>query len=103
MTKTIKLAAMLSLFAAPALADEFTPAMQDYLDGSISSWAQSDVLVAAINAQNEMTAGYDQARIDELDQAWRAEVGMSDTPTISPVIANAAAKKLKSAPILAAS
>ena len=95
MTKTITMAAMLSLFAAPALADEFTPAMQDYLDTSINSWAQSDILVAAINAQNEQTMTYDQARIDELDQAWRAEVGMSNAPTISPVITNAASDFLR--------
>ena len=41
------------------------------------------------------TMTYDQARIDELDQAWRAEVGMSNAPTISPVITNAASDFLR--------
>ena len=38
---------------------------------------------------------YIPGQIEELDQAWRAEVGGSDTPTITPVLENAAAEFLR--------
>ena len=81
--------------AGPVSANEFLPAMQEFLQTDLAAWADSDVLVQAIRSQNMATSGYDQARIDELDQAWRAEVGMSDTPTINPVLGNAAADFLR--------
>lgn len=86
----------LVLTAVQSSANEFEPAMQSYLEGEIKSWAQSDVLLSAIKAQNGTTAGYGEAQILEMDQAWRAEVGSSDTPTISPVLENAAAEFLRS-------
>lgn len=84
-----------ALFATTAAADEFTPLMRDYFETAISGWAQSDVLVQAITEQNSRTVAYDQAQIDALDQAWRAEVGTGNTPTITPVLKNAAADFLR--------
>jgi hypothetical protein len=71
-----------------ATADEFTEALERFLETEIVGWAEDDRLIDAINAQNGQTIGYDQARIDELDQMWRAEVGQSVTPTITPVLEN---------------
>ena len=76
-------------------ADEFSPLMRSYYQDVIAQWAQSDILVQAITEQNARTAAYDQARIDELDQAWRAEVGASQTPTITPVLTNTASEFLR--------
>ncbi len=84
-----------SLVATPAVSDEFTGAIQDFYEREITAWANAQVLVDAVNAQNVQTAGYDMARIDALDKAWRAEVGLADTPTISPVIENVAADFLR--------
>ncbi len=81
--------------AVPAFANEYESRMQDYLDAQIMSWAQSDVLIAAIRAQNETTTAYSQAQIDALDQAWRSEVGLSERPTIDPVLSNAASEFLR--------
>lgn len=78
-----------------AQANEFGPAMEEYLHSNIRSWAQSDVLIAAINAQNAITGGYDQTMIDSLDTRWRAEVGHEETPTITPVVTNSAADFLR--------
>lgn len=94
--KTILTALSLAIVSAPAFADEFTPALQDFLDNQVTAWAQDEEIVNAINAQNERTAGYDQNMIDELDATWRAEVGASVTPTISPVLNNATAEFLRS-------
>ena len=85
-----------ALIASTAAASEFDAAMQAYLDASIRPWANDAVLVQAINAANAERAGFDQAKIDSLDTAWRAEVGQSDTPTITPTMTSAAADFLRS-------
>ena len=91
----IRTAITLAVLAVPAAADDFGPAMREFYDTSIVNWAQSDILVAAITAQNGQTRSFDQAQIDELDQAWRAEVGMSSAPTITPVVQNAVSEFLR--------
>lgn len=82
--------------AAPAIANEYKPAMQSYYESDIAGWLANSVIVDAIIAQNSTTLGYDQARIDALDQAWRAEVGTEGAPTITPVLTNAASDHLRS-------
>ncbi|MEM7718488.1 MAG: hypothetical protein AAF222_04735 [Pseudomonadota bacterium] len=95
MKLTLPSAALLVSFATATHANDFAPAMQDFLSNEIRSWSNAAPIVAAINAQNERTAGYDQSMIDELDARWRAEVGASDTPTITPVMSNEAAEFLR--------
>lgn len=85
----------LALIASPSFASEYDAAMKAYLDSAIRTWAEDPVLVAAINSANAERAGFDQAKIDSLDTAWRAEVGQTETPTITPVMANAAADFLR--------
>ena len=96
MKPTLPAAALAAAVAAlPAFANDFEPQMRAYLENEISAWANEQVLVDAIRAQNERTAGYSQAEIDALDQAWRAEVGAADRPTITPVLENAASDFLR--------
>lgn len=84
------------LAAAPALAaDDFTPALQDYLASDIAPWAGDPVLVAAIAAQNAVTAGYDQAKIDALDQEWQATVGTGGNALVADVLTGPAADFLR--------
>lgn len=87
--------AVLAALALPASADDFTPALQGYLDAEIRHWANDPVLVMAILAQNERHADMTAEQIDALDRAWRAEIGQADTPTITPVINNSAADFLR--------
>ena len=82
------------LMASTAHANEFEPAIQDYLNAEILGWVENDVLISAIRAQNDAFGMMTEDEILELDQAWRAEVGMSETPTIAPVLNNAAANFL---------
>lgn len=91
----VAISAMTSALTTAASANEFAPAMEHYLQSNIRNWAHSEVLIAAINDQNTTTAAYDQAMIDTLDTQWRAEVGQSTTPTITPVVSNAAAEFLR--------
>ncbi|SMP22689.1 hypothetical protein [Shimia sagamensis] len=93
--KRTTFAVLTALAATPVVANEYEPAMASFLENSIRSWAHDPLLVAAIKAQNETTAGYDQATIDQMDTTWRAEVGAASTPTITPVIENAAADFLR--------
>ncbi len=85
----------LSLAASAGSAQDFNAAMQSYLDSTISGFANHDILVEAIRAQNGETAGLSQADIDALDTAWRNEVGLSSQPTIDPVLNNAASDFLR--------
>ncbi|WP_173861089.1 hypothetical protein [Tabrizicola sp. TH137] len=85
----------LALIATVSVAQDYDAAMKDYLDGSIRTWANDPVLVEAITAANAERAGFDQAKIDSMDAAWRAEVGQSDSPTITPALTSAAADFLR--------
>lgn len=94
--KLFRLAVLpLALMTTAAYASEYDAAMRAYLDSSIRTWANDPVLVAAINAANTERAGIDQARIDNMDTAWRAEVGQADSPTITPILTSAAADFLR--------
>jgi len=74
------------LLGSSAFADEFTPALQAYMEAEISGWANSPDIVAAINAQNAAHAGLTQAQIDEMDKNWRAQVGDPTSTMIAPVL-----------------
>jgi hypothetical protein len=89
-------AILAALAATPSAANEFGSAMQAFLDAEIMAWSQSDEIVGAIQDQNTRNAAMEQARIDELDLAWRAEIGSAATPTIDPVLQSAVAEFLRS-------
>ena len=85
----------LLLLSGAAMAADYEAALNGFLDSSIRTWSSDPALVQAINAANTERAAYDQAMIDAADTAWRAEVGQGSTPTITPVLANAAADFLR--------
>jgi len=95
LTTLAVMAAMTPVISTPVFANEYAPAMSAYLDAEVRSWAHSPILVDAINAQNQRTGAYDQGMIDQMDLSWRAEIGTPSTPTITPVIVNAAAEFLR--------
>jgi hypothetical protein len=85
-----------SLVAMPAMAnDDFTPMLEAYMTENVLAWASDPALVAAINSQNAVTGGYDQAMIDQLDQQWRAEVGASNSALVTGVLQNPASDALR--------
>jgi hypothetical protein len=89
----VPIAALLA--AGPALADDFTPALESYLASDIASWAADPVLLDAIRSQNATTAALDQAGIDSLDLQWRAEVSSADSDLVGGVLHNPAADFLR--------
>lgn len=95
MTRNFLLTAAFVATASMAGAVEPHAAMQAYVDSDIMTWAHEAVIVDAIAAQNAQTAGYDAARIESLDQTWRAEVG-TGSDLVDGVLMNAAADFLRS-------
>jgi hypothetical protein len=95
MTRAFLLTTFLGLAASVAPAAEPNAAMQAFLDDHILGWAHDPVLLDAIAAQNTQTAGHDAARIDALDQQWRAEVGTGASALVDGVLMNAAADFLR--------
>ena len=93
--KTLLLTTTLALAAQGAAANEFEPQIRQYLTEKIMSWAADPVLVDAIVAQNARTGGLSEDQIVDLDNAWRAEVGKTATPTITPIVSNPAAEFLR--------
>jgi len=93
--KPLVLTAALVAFAAPAVANEYQPAMETYLADEISTWMNNPVLIQAIKSQNTRMSDLDQAAIDELDLTWRAEVGSGSSQMISDVLENEAANFLR--------
>ncbi|MBB97469.1 MAG: hypothetical protein CML68_23075 [Rhodobacteraceae bacterium] len=91
----VSIAAIVAALAGPVAADDFAPVLSEYLETEIRGWANDPILIAAIRAQNARHTGISAAEIDDLDRAWRAEVGQADTPTITPVINNSAADFLR--------
>lgn len=85
----------LACLAAPVSANEFEAQLGDLAKGQIASVAASPEIIDAIKAQNTQTDAYDQAKIDELDKAWRAEVGAGAQPMIDAALASPASAYLK--------
>ena len=94
--KPTLLAAVIAMVAAgSASANDYLPAMQEFLNDNVRGWASNQVLVDAILAQNATTGGYDQASIDAMDLEWRAQVGQSNAPLVTQVLENPAADFLR--------
>lgn len=69
-------------------AAEVPPAMADYISGDLSSWVNAPRIVAAVQDQNRRHAHFDTAKVTELDNAWRGQVGAADAPLIDSVLQN---------------
>jgi hypothetical protein len=100
--KTIRLTTLIAIAAfatLPAFAEDnqYAAPLTELANGQLKQIAADPALVAAITAQNAETAGYDQAKIDELDKQWRAEVDAADKPLIGKVLATDASKALLAA------
>ncbi len=87
--------ALLAALAAPAAANDFAPAMTDFLESEVRQWAQDPILVSAVTAQNDRNAGLGMGDIETLDQTWRAEVGSAESPTVNAVLHNSASDFLR--------
>jgi hypothetical protein len=98
MLRTFLLTAVAAVaLTGAAFADdaEIKAKAQSFAQTEIKKWAADPDIVAAITAANTERAGFDQAKIDELDKQWRAEVGAAAHPLIDATAANPASAKLK--------
>lgn len=79
-----------------AFAHDYKMAVANLIDSEIRNWAQSDEVVNAIRAQNEVSATLSQADIDKQDKQWRDEVKGGDQNMINKVLTNKLSTYLKS-------
>ena len=93
-SRLIGLSVATLLAATPTLANEYEPAMRAFVEENVLAWAAHPLLVSQINTQNAAHAGLSSAEINEMDQAWRAQVGASDAPMISGLLSNDASQFL---------
>jgi hypothetical protein len=91
------LAALTVATATTTLADdaEIKDKAKSYTESEVGKWVADAGVVAALNAANAGNAGYDQAKIDELDKQWRAEVGAAAHPLIDQIMGSPASAKAK--------
>ena len=93
---TAATAAALTLPAAAIAQDhEVAEPLTELANGTLQEVATHPVVIDAIRKQNEQTAGYDAARIEQLDSQWRAEVGAASKPLIDATLATDASIVLK--------
>jgi len=90
-------AAAALLITSSAFADDaaIQAKAKEYAQTEIKKWVADPDIVAALNAANTERAAYDQAKIDEMDKQWRAEVGAATHPLIDQTAANPSSAKLK--------
>ena len=88
-------AAMATQAAVQASANEYGTALRELAEQKIMQIASDPTIIAAIQARNGETGGMSEDAILALDKKWRAEVGASDTPTISPVLNGDIAEMLR--------
>jgi len=80
-------AALLCLgLATPAAADEWL--IRDYLVDQVREWSSSPVVLLTLEASNARYADLEQARIDALDEQWKAEREVEDQPLITAVLSS---------------
>ncbi|MCR9175531.1 MAG: hypothetical protein NXI19_05955 [Alphaproteobacteria bacterium] len=84
-----------SVFTTSAYANEFAPQIETVFKEQVKSWLSDPAVVDAIKAQNATTASYDDAKIEELDQTWRAEAKAGGGDLVSATLGNALSAFLK--------
>ena len=96
--RTLAILGTVAVLALPvaviAQDNEFAEPLTALANGQLREIAQNPVVIAAIEAQNATTSAYDDAKINELDSQWRAEVGAGAKPLIDATLANDASKYL---------
>lgn len=98
--KTLVLLSAIAALALPQIGyaqdNEYTAPLTELANSKLKAIAQDPAVVAAVEAQNAMTAAYDQAKIDALDTQWRAEVSAAAKPLIDATLGTDASKFLVS-------
>jgi hypothetical protein len=87
-------AALVLQLGGAIAADDYSAQLTELAKTKIKQFAEDPVVVAAIEAQNQVTAAYDQAKITALDKQWTSEVDAADKPLIGATMGNDASKFL---------
>ena len=93
--KPIHATLLAAAVATPSAANEFRPMLEELAHSELGAVLDQPELIAAVRAQNAETADLSKERIIALDNAWRGQIGGSDTPLITKVTGNSAADRLR--------
>ncbi|MBP1853554.1 hypothetical protein [Rhizobium halophytocola] len=76
----------------PAAAEPPAPKIQDMITPAVlkdaQAWINTDIVRVSIQAQNHRLTDLNQAKIDALDNQWKAERESDDKPLISATLSN---------------
>ena len=81
--------------ASTAVANEFEAPLRALAQDVIVEKLADPAIAQAIMAQNAENAALSEAEVIALDDKWRAEVGMTSTPTIEPVMSSPVSAMLR--------
>ena len=93
--KSIVFSSVFACAAAMAQAGQPQDAMVDYINEQVRELFQDTALQSRLADSNEEQAGFSQARLIELDQQWRSEIGAASQPTIRAISESDASQKLR--------
>ncbi|MEH6833623.1 MULTISPECIES: hypothetical protein [Falsihalocynthiibacter] len=83
-----------SLLAHSAQAIDTEANISGVLENTLAAWVENPTVIDALRAQNAAHATLVEADIINLDNLWRAEVGATETPIQSEVMAREISKYL---------
>lgn len=77
-----------SIAKAEPPAPDFKALLTPAVIAAAHEWIDTDVVRVSVKAQNQRLMKLDQARIDELDNQWKAERKSDDKPLIAATLSN---------------
>lgn len=83
-------------FAQSAMANDYENLLNEIVAGPVTQVVNSEAVWSSVVQQNEVTSSYDQAKIDELDSQWRAQVDADQKPLIDELMGRPLSNYLKS-------
>jgi hypothetical protein len=87
MKNLFRVAALMILsFPQVALARDVSAGLKSFAAINVKPWLDEPLIVEAIRAQNAVTSGFDQSKIDTLDGVWREAVKTGGDNTVAAVV-----------------
>lgn len=79
-------ATALLIMTAPAAMANTSDDIIAYVKSEVAPWVQSDVVIAAVKAQNAQHEGLSEAEVIAMDNTWRGEIDSGNHQLISDVL-----------------
>ena len=94
-TKTAIVCSWFALLPGPLTAADSATVLKQFVEGDLVRIAARPEIIAAIRERNQITASFTADQIAAADSAWRAELGLGEMPTVSPIVTSGASRVLR--------